>query len=101
MAFTRGVKEDYDSWAELGNPGWSYKEVLPYFKKLENCTLDYRDELYRGFRGPISVEKPYLTVGDETFVEAAENLGYRYVDFNGRTNKGVSYTQSNLKNGLR
>lgn len=101
MIFSRGAREDYDKWAQLGNPGWSYRDVLPYFQKLENCTLEYRDEAYRGHDGPIQVEEPYITVGDEVFVDAAEELGYKYLDYNGRTNKGVSYMQTTTKNGLR
>ncbi|KAI4454890.1 glucose-methanol-choline gmc oxidoreductase [Holotrichia oblita] len=101
MIFSRGTREDYDKWAELGNPGWSYRDVLPFFQKLENCTLEYRDEIYRGHQGPIQVEEPYITIADEVFIEAAEEMGYTYIDYNGKDNKGVSYTQATTKKGLR
>ncbi|KAI4454916.1 glucose-methanol-choline gmc oxidoreductase [Holotrichia oblita] len=101
LIYTRGTKEDYNRWESLGNPGWSYEDVLPYFKKLENCTIPIRDDLYRGHDGPISVQDAYQTKSGDVFIEAAENSGYKYVDYNGRTNKGVSYMQHNTKNGLR
>ncbi|GJQ78175.1 hypothetical protein Trydic_g2506 [Trypoxylus dichotomus] len=101
MVATRGVKEDYDKWASLGNPGWSYRDVFPIFKRMENCTLYFKDDVYRGHHGPIQVAEPYITTSGEAFAAAAQNAGYRYVDYNGKTNKGVSFIQSNLKNGLR
>ncbi|GJQ78173.1 hypothetical protein Trydic_g2504 [Trypoxylus dichotomus] len=101
MAATRGAKEDYDKWASLGNPGWSYADVLPYFKKMENCTVRYRDDLYRGYDGPLHVEEAYSTVSGDAFIESARYNGYKYVDQNGRTNKGVSYFQTFTKRGLR
>ncbi|GJQ78172.1 hypothetical protein Trydic_g2503 [Trypoxylus dichotomus] len=101
MIFSRGAKEDYDKWASLGNPGWSYEDVLPYFVKLENCTVPIRDELYRGHDGPISVQDTYHTTATDTFVRAARNSGYNYVDYNGRTNRGVSFFQATTKDGFR
>ncbi|GJQ77984.1 hypothetical protein Trydic_g2343 [Trypoxylus dichotomus] len=77
IAVTRGAKEDYDTWASLGNPGWSYAEVLPYFKKMENCTISYRDDLYRSYKGPLYVEETYSTVSGDAFIESAEYNGYK------------------------
>lgn len=101
MIYTRGTKEDYDRWESLGNPGWGYEDLLPYFEKLENCTIPIRDDSYRGHGGPIYVENAYQTKSGDVFIEAAENAGYNYVDYNGRTNKGVAYMQMNTKKGLR
>ncbi|GJQ74213.1 hypothetical protein Trydic_g22056, partial [Trypoxylus dichotomus] len=101
MIFSRGVKEDYDRWAEMGNIGWSYDEVLPILKRLENCTIHWQDTPYRGHHGPIYVEDPYVSTSGHVFVKAAIKAGYKYVDYNGRTNRGVSYIQATTKKGLR
>ncbi|GJQ78174.1 hypothetical protein Trydic_g2505 [Trypoxylus dichotomus] len=101
MIFTRGVEEDYNRWANLGNPGWSYVDVFPVFQRLENCTLRYRDEIYRGYDGPISASKIYTGEYADVFLDAAMNAGYDCVDYNGRTNEGVSYLQTNIKDGFR
>lgn len=57
MLYIRGNKRDYDRWAEEGNPGWSYEEVLPYFKKSEDMRIDdLRDDYYHGKDGYLTVE---------------------------------------------
>ena len=54
MSFVRGPREDYDAWAAAGNPGWSYAEVLPYFRRLEQ-KIGVGDDLYRGREGELRV----------------------------------------------
>ncbi|KAK9753153.1 GMC oxidoreductase [Popillia japonica] len=95
MIFSRGAKEDYDKWARGGNPGWSYKEVLPFFKKLETCKIHNRDVEYRGHDGPINVENAYQSDA------AAQNAGYKNLDYNGKEHQGVSYCQATTKKGFR
>ena len=55
MLYVRGHRWDYDHWAELGNDGWSYDEVLPYFKKAEHN--EEHDDEYHGQGGPLNVSK--------------------------------------------
>ncbi|GJQ78170.1 hypothetical protein Trydic_g2501 [Trypoxylus dichotomus] len=101
MIHSRGANEDYDIWAKLGNPGWSYEDVLPLFKKLETCKVNRTDAEARGTNGPVSVEEPYRTKVADIFIEAAQNLGHKYVDYNGKNHVGVSYVQGTLSNGFR
>ena len=56
MIYTRGHSSDYDHWRQLGNPGWSYDDVLPYFKRAENYEGD-GDEEFHGQGGPLNVKK--------------------------------------------
>ena len=104
MIATRGNKKDYDRWAELGNNGWSWKEVLPYFKKLETLGIpEFRqDTKYHNFDGPVYVGyPPFHTPLATAFVEAGVELGYKEVDYNGETQTGFSYLQTTIKNGTR
>lgn len=91
MIMVRGNSFDYDKWAQLGNPGWSYKEVLPYFKKLEDAHIKIKDEKYRGKGGYLTVtDVPYRTEAVKSYVQAAQEAGYLYVDYNGKHQLGVS-----------
>src|SRR6185436_13397670 len=56
MAFVRGQAQDFDTWAQMGNRGWSYQEVLPFFRRVER--YDEGDETYRGREGPSHVTNP-------------------------------------------
>jgi len=94
MLYVRGNPADYDNWAQMGCRGWSYEEVLPYFKKSET----YRgagDPEYRSRGGPLIVED-YRTILDLThrFVEAAQQAGFAFTpDYNGKQQEGVAYSQ--------
>ncbi len=101
LVFIRGQAADYDGWAKLGNPGWSYKEVLPYFIKSETNARGAND--YRGDKGPLRVsdigEKHPLV---DAFIEASVSLGIpRNDDFNGKTQEGAGYYQLTTHRGLR
>ena len=86
--YTRGHRWDYDHWAELGNPGWGYDEVLPYFRKCENFEAPDpapRDAPFHGKGGPLNVaERRSNNPISLAFVEAAQQAGYpRNPDVNG------------------
>ena len=91
MMYHRGHRLVYDHWRALGNPGWSYDDVLPFFKKSE-ANRQFHDE-FHGTNGPLSVE----LLSDDSllkaaFAEAAESCGIRADrnwDFNGATQEGV------------
>jgi choline dehydrogenase len=101
MMFVRGNRYDYDHWAQLGNPGWSHADVLPYFRRLETNERGAND--YRGGDGPLRVsevriDSPLI----DAFIEAAENLGVsRNDDLNGASQEGVGRCQAAQRRGFR
>lgn len=102
MVFIRGQARDYDLWAEAGNPGWSYRDVLPAFRRLET-NLSGADE-WRGGEGPITVRDPSGAAHPLThdYVAAAEGAGFaRNADFNGRDQEGVGFYQITTRGGMR
>jgi len=101
MIFVRGQQQDFDGWAQAGARGWSWDEVLPYFKKLESFADG--DEDLRGRHGPMSVERVKLRPEiAEAFIEAGVQVGYpRNPDYNGETQEGFGYYQVTQKNGRR
>jgi len=103
MMHIRGHPQDYDDWAYNGAPGWSYKDVLPYFQKLENQEDKTSDWVGQG--GPLSVinaknhEHHPLS---EVFIKAALELGYPPTDdFNGPQMEGAGWHHINVKDGKR
>ena len=93
MLYVRGNSADYDSWAQMGCRGWSYADVLPFFKKSENYA--FGDPEYRSKGGPLPVED-YRTILPLThhFVEAAQQAGFPLTpDYNGAVQEGVGYSQ--------
>tara|TARA_Y100001934_G_scaffold187248_1_gene220932 strand:- start:120 stop:1712 length:1593 start_codon:yes stop_codon:yes gene_type:complete len=97
----RGQREDYDGWRQLGNAGWSFDDVLPYFRKFE--TAEVGDSDIRGRKGPIRVREPieqhHLA---QTFMDACEEMGLpRNPDYNGATQEGVGFFQYALGDGRR
>lgn len=102
MIYTRGNRRDYDNWAAMGNTGWSYNEVLPYFMKLEKNLVKSSSSYMRGNSGPITVsEVPWKSKSARHFVKAAQELGIPYVDYNGATQVGTAFLQTSTKNGAR
>ena len=101
LLYIRGQREDYDGWRQMGNAGWSYDDVLPYFKKAEN--QERGSDEYHGIGGPLSVsnmriKRPIC----EDFISAAESIGIQRVeDFNGQNQEGVGYFQLTTRNGRR
>ena len=102
LLYVRGQKEDYDDWAALGNKGWSYKDILPYFKKSEDQERGANE--YHGVGGPLQVSniKIRRELCDK-FIDAAEQVGIpRNEDSNGETQEGVGYFQLTInRNGTR
>ncbi|KAH1011254.1 hypothetical protein HUJ04_000666 [Dendroctonus ponderosae] len=103
MIYTRGNRWDYDKWAEAGNQGWSYNDVLPYFIKSEKARnlTDYNPELH-GNHGLLSVENVYKTKLLDAFIEAGAELGLELIDYNANLKSfGVSRLQATVKRGRR
>lgn len=101
LQYARGVPFDYDNWERLGAAGWSYKDVLPYFKRMERYHLG-ADEFHGG-EGPIGVETVrWKTPLGDAFIAAAEALGLpRNDDPNGSSGEGVGYVNVNAWRGRR
>ncbi|MBW4596320.1 MAG: GMC family oxidoreductase N-terminal domain-containing protein [Brasilonema angustatum HA4187-MV1] len=101
MIYIRGNRHDYDRWQELGNPGWSYQDILPYFKKSENQQWGASE--FHGVDGELSVSDPIApAVTSQRFVEAAVALGYeRNLDFNAEQQEGAGLYQLTIKDGKR
>jgi choline dehydrogenase len=101
MVYIRGQHEDYDHWRQLGNAGWSFQDVLPYFRRAED-QQSFRDA-YHGSGGPLAVsDATYNHPICDAFVEAAVDAGYpRNPDFNGASQEGVGYQQTTTRNGRR
>jgi choline dehydrogenase len=100
--YNRGQRLDFDTWAQLGNRGWGYADVLPYFKRMERRVGEGEDT-YRGRNGPLTVTT--MDWNDplcEAFMAGAMSLGIpRNPDYNGALQEGVSYAQRTIRNGLR
>ncbi|HAE82282.1 MAG TPA: choline dehydrogenase [Ktedonobacter sp.] len=101
MIYMRGNRRDYDHWHELGNDGWSYSDVLPYFKKAENEERGASE--YHGTGGPLNVtDLRTLNPLSHAFVAAGVEAGIPLTnDFNGSEQDGVGFYQVTQKEGLR
>jgi len=101
MIYARGVPEDYDHWAQQGNPGWGWADVLPYFKRSEHN--ERGADAFHGTGGPLNVRD--LTSPNRfgpVFVQAGVQAGYpANPDFNGAQQEGVGMYQVTHKNGER
>jgi choline dehydrogenase len=100
--YNRGQRQDFDTWAQLGNRGWGYPDVLPYFKRLET-RIGPGDDTYRGREGSLTVTTmDWKDPLCEAFMAGAISLGIpRNPDYNGAIQEGVSYAQRTIKDGLR
>jgi len=101
MIYHRGSRHDYDSWSEAGNKGWSFSDVLPYFKKAENQERGPSE--YHGVGGPLNVSD-LRTVNPlaRTFIEACTALNLPLTDdFNGPNEIGAGIFQVTQKRGQR
>jgi choline dehydrogenase len=102
MLYVRGAPADFDGWAQMGCRGWSWDDVLPYFKKSEHY-VQGGDAEVRGQGGPLKVED-YRTILPLThrFVEAAQQAGFPFnPDLNGKQRQGVGYSQMTRRGRLR
>lgn len=100
--YNRGQRMDFDTWAQMGNRGWGYADVLPYFKRLEK-RVGEGDNTFRGRDGNLTVTTmDWRDPLCEAFMEGAVSLGIpRNPDYNGRIQEGVSYCQRTIDKGLR
>lgn len=102
MVYIRGHARDYDSWAQSGARGWSYADVLPYFKRAE--TRQGGGDDYRGNEGPLHVSRPDFTGSPlcDAFIAAGMEAGYPYTaDVNGRQQEGFGPIDRTTRDGKR
>ncbi|MDX8495441.1 GMC family oxidoreductase N-terminal domain-containing protein [Mesorhizobium sp. VK22B] len=102
MVYIRGAREDFDAWAATGNPGWSYDELLPAFKALEDNEAGA--DQWRGVGGPLHITDCSNAVHPLTkrYLAAAQQAGLPFnPDFNGPTQEGVGVYQITTRNGRR
>ncbi|MBE8220748.1 MAG: choline dehydrogenase [Alphaproteobacteria bacterium] len=103
MVYTRGHAWDYDHWSQLGNAGWSYESVLPYFRRAEDFQGD-GDMEFHGTGGPLTVKKSDRTndVLLDVFVEAGVQAGFPTTrDFNGKQQEGFSRYEHTIRGSKR
>lgn len=101
MVYIRGHRSDYDGWAALGNRGWSYEDVLPYFIKAEdNDSLAGR---FHGRGGPLAVSRTHAeNPTQKIYLEAGRQAGFKICpDFNGEDQEGIGLYQVTQKDGER
>lgn len=105
MMAIRGNPDDYNRWAEAGNTGWAYKDVLKYFKKMENFHNDGSGKVdvdYRGTNGPLHITfSRYVSNVAKAFLEAGQEIGFPLIDYNGKKQIGFSELQTTTMNGER
>jgi 4-pyridoxate dehydrogenase len=101
MAYVRGNAGDYDRWAQKGCRGWSYADVLPYFRRAE--TFEGGADTWRGGAGPLGVQ--YAKTRDplyDAIIEAGKLAGHPFTpDYNGKQQVGIGRGQFTIKNGRR
>ncbi|MEO1436150.1 MAG: GMC family oxidoreductase N-terminal domain-containing protein [Bacteroidota bacterium] len=101
MIYIRGHQADFNDWAKVGNTGWDYESVLPYFKKSE-ANRDFDNE-YHNTNGPMAVGSNHFAHPlNEAFLKAGQEAGFPLnPDFNGANMEGVGYFQATVANGER
>ena len=101
-AFVRGQPQDYDTWAQMGNKGWSYRDVLPHFKKMETYEGCGDDE-FRGRHGPLRVTDPdWHDPLFASIISAAAEVGIDHnPDYNGAYQDGIAMSQATISRGRR
>ncbi len=102
MAFVRGQAQDFDTWAQMGNAGWGYDSVLPFFKRMENYQGG-GDDRFRGRDGPLRVTNPDP---NDPFcaavIKAAGEVGIEHnPDYNGLRQDGIAMSQATIASGRR
>ena len=101
LLYVRGQPEDYDRWQQMGNPGWGWDQVLPYFRRAED--QERGEDEFHGTGGPLSVSDARLKRPIcDAWVAAAQNAGYAFnPDINGASQEGVGYFQLTARGGRR
>src|SRR5579863_501243 len=102
MAFVRGQAQDFDTWAQMGNQGWSYEAVLPFFKRMESYSGG-GDDAFRGRQGPLRVTNPEPRDPIfATIIKAAAEVGIPHnPDYNGARQEGIAMSQATIAAGRR
>ena len=102
MQYTRGSKYEFDEWAANGCTGWSYEDVLPYFKKSEDIQIDeFKSSKYHGVGGPMAVSGGEVTPLADLYLKAGQELGYNITDYNGEDQEGFNKMQVTVRKGVR
>lgn len=103
LVYNRGHKDDYNRWSDYGNYGWSYSNVLPFFRKTERIGIEeYKTSKYRGRKGYVDVQHPgYRSKLLDAFFNAGRQMGYRENDPNAEEMMGFSQVQATMRNGRR
>jgi len=103
MVYTRGNRRDYDLWEELGNKGWGYDSVLPYFLKSEDIGIpELMHSPYHSSGGYLNVqEAPWKTRLAPAFLEAGQEMGYEVGDPSAESQLRFSYVHATIRNGTR
>ena len=101
-AFVRGQAQDFDTWAQMGNRGWSYRDVLPFFKRMETYEGS-GDATFRGRDGPLRITNPEPDLPlYKTLIKAAGEVGIQHsADYNGTSQDGIAMSQATIANGRR
>ena len=96
MAFVRGQAQDFDTWAQMGNRGWSYEDVLPFFKRMES--YEGGGDAYRGREGPLRVTNPQPREPIfQALIKAAGEVGIPHnPDYNGASQDGIAMSQATI-----
>ena len=101
LVYIRGQSQDFDHWRQLGNAGWSFEDVLPYFRRSED--QERGSDAFHGTGGPLEVSdvsEPHPLC--DAFIAAAHQAGFKSIDdFNGANQEGVGYYQLTARNGRR
>ncbi|XP_078490954.1 LOW QUALITY PROTEIN: glucose dehydrogenase [FAD, quinone]-like [Ciona intestinalis] len=99
--YVRGGKDGYDSWEKSGATGWSYKDVLPYFKKSEQAMHKNMTKDFHGTDGYLKTSYPYNSELGHIMLKAGEELGYKHTDYNADDMVGFHLAQQTVYNGQR
>ncbi len=102
LVYARGQAEDFDHWHQLGNTGWSYGDVLPYFRLSEGARIDNLDKVLHGRDGPLCISRASQHPLCDAYIQAAVQAGIPdNPDYNGHTQEGAGYFQVTTRDGWR
>ena len=103
MVYVRGHAKDYDTWQEMGAQGWSFADVLPYFKRMESWHGDTGDAEWRGTDGPLHITRgPRRNPLFNAFIQAGKQAGYpTTADYNGAAQEGFGAMEATIWKGRR